>query len=101
MPLFIKTFTLSSCPCKGGWVGRKGGAVMKTSLMVKITQSDLSPWNAGRPVLPVAWLPGVTRVITPSLDLSFICTILQIKSSLTILCHKRWVITAGKKRKLT
>lgn len=45
MPLFIKTFTLSSCPCKGGWV---------TSLMVKITQSDLSPWNAGRPVLPVA-----------------------------------------------
>lgn len=92
MPLFIKTFTLSSCPCKGGWV---------TSLMVKITQSDLSPWNAGRPVLPVAWLPGVTRVITPSLGLSFICTILQIKSSLTILCHKRWVITAGKKRKLT
>lgn len=54
MPLFIKTFTLSSCPCKGGWVGRKGGAVMKTSLMVKITQSDLFPWNAGRPVLPVA-----------------------------------------------
>lgn len=84
----------------GGWVGRKGGAVMKTSLMVKITQSDLSPWNAGRPVLPVAWLPGVTRVITPSLGLSFICTILQIKSSLTILCHKRWVITAGKERKL-
>lgn len=101
MPLFIKTFTLSSCPCKGGWVGRKGGAVMKTSLMVKITQSDLSPWNAGRPLLPVAWLPGVTRVITPSLGLSFICTILQIKSSLTILCHKRWVITAGEKENIT
>lgn len=23
MPLFVKTFTLSSCPCKGGW-GRRG-----------------------------------------------------------------------------